>query len=44
MYKVIFLLLIVLVTGFSLALAVQSKEIKLNAPVLAGSPILVLNR
>ena len=45
MYKAIcLLLLIALVTGFSLVLAAKSETIELSTPVLPGSPIIVLNR
>ena len=45
MYKAIcLLLLLTLLAGFSLLLATKHEAIEISTPVLAGSPILVLNQ
>jgi hypothetical protein len=38
------LLLLAVVTAFTFFLAVKNEKIELSAPMLAGSPIIVLNR
>lgn len=44
MYKMFFLLLLLaLVTGFLVLLAAQGKTIQISEPVLAGSPLIVIN-
>lgn len=45
MYKAAFLLLLLaVVTGFSFAIAAKKVKIEISTPVLAGSPIIVLNQ